>query len=101
MSKVVPGFIFNEITKKFCDNPNCPNHRLPLNDERHYHTEDEDVFGAICGIVQSHIYEQVKVEKTYVYKWIIFKKRVNRIRVKHYNFCDICISAIKMVERGL
>ena len=26
--------------KHFCDNPNCPNHNLELNYEKHYHSDD-------------------------------------------------------------
>ena len=43
--------------KHFCDNPNCPNHELELNDENHHH----DGIGSICGILKTHQHTSIKI----------------------------------------
>lgn len=88
-----------EITSHFCDNPNCPNHKLPMNDERHYHTEDADVFGAKYSSVKTHSYKMISNFTITKSRWVIFKTKVSIPSVHYFNFCDICISAINMVDR--
>ena len=84
----------------FCDNPVCPNHKLPMNDERHYHIEDADVFGPICNIVKTHSYKHITYETTIRHNWLIFKGKVISPIIKYFNFCDVCMSAINIIKRN-
>jgi len=77
--------------KHFCDNPNCPNHKLELNDERHYHDCESSAItvGSICGILQTHAYS-VDIKTNYRLTGFFRKKVIYDVEKKIYYFCDIC-----------
>ena len=84
--------------KHFCDNMECPNHSLELNDERHYHTGTDGCVGGICGILQTHSYP-VEVKTNYRDEGALFRQKfVYDIEKKVYHFCDICNSMIKIYK---
>jgi len=85
--------------KHFCDNPNCPNHNLELNDEKHYHTEvDEGTIGGICGILKTHRYYHKKVIplSTFMGRGIS-----HTVVEKEFHLCDICKSAIDYYKENM
>jgi len=86
--------------KHFCDNPECPNHYLPLNNERHYHSGTEGAIGGICGILKTHAYYKKTVIPTVQTFGFIFRTTSHTTIEKQFNFCDICHGAIKFKENN-
>ena len=84
--------------KHFCDNPNCPNHMLELNDEKHYHDVESSAItvGSICGILKTHPYYVKKV----IPVGLTFMGRgfSHKVITKTFHFCDICHGAIQFKE---
>ncbi len=81
----------------FCDNPNCPNYDLELNDERHYH-DDHVIIGAICGILKTYPYKVKKVIPIIQLCYFIFRTTLHAVVEKTFYFCDICHGAIQFKE---
>jgi len=83
--------------KHFCDNPNCPNHMLELNDEKHYHDVGSSAItvGSICGILKTHPY---KVKKVIPISHRLFFTCSHEVITKTFHFCDICHGAIQFKE---
>ncbi len=84
--------------KHFCDNPDCPNYDLELNDEKHYH-DDHVIVGSICGILKSHLYTIKKQRNKEVSKFIFWKKIIKEDFIKEIYLCDICNSAVQLMLR--
>jgi hypothetical protein len=81
----------------FCDNPNCPNYDLELNDEKHYH-DDHVIVGAICGILKTHPYKVKKVIPIVQTGYFMFRTTSHTVVEKTFHFCDICHGAIQFKE---
>ena len=86
--------------KHFCDNPNCPNHMLELNDEEHYHVGiDKGVVGGICGILKTHRYYFKKVIPL---KTSFFSKGISHTVITNiFYYCDNCKSAIDFYKENM
>lgn len=76
--------------KHFCDNPNCPNHHLELNDEKHYH-DDHVIVGAICGILKTYYYRYKKVIPGPTF---MSRGCSHTVIVDEFHLCDICKYAV-------
>jgi len=84
--------------KHFCDNPNCPNHKLEMNDEKHYHI-DKDCVGGICGILKTHRYYHKRVIPN---KNTFLSRGFSHIVVeKEFYFCDNCKTAIDFYKENM
>jgi hypothetical protein len=93
-NRILDGYEF----KHFCDNPNCPNHNLPLNDEKHYHSSTEGVIGGNCGILQTHKYYYKKVVPITKSKNFIFQTTSHKVEEKIIHLCDICHGAVQFYK---
>jgi hypothetical protein len=84
----------------FCDNPNCPNHKLEMNYERHYHVNiDEGATGGICGILKTHLYfykKTIPVNATFMSRGVS-----HTVITNEFNLCDICKSAIDLYKEKM
>ena len=84
----------------FCDNPNCPNHKLKMNYERHYYIDlDEGAIGGVCGILKTHLYFYRKT----VPAGITFMGRgfSHTVITNEFNLCDNCKSAIDFYKEKM
>jgi hypothetical protein len=82
--------------KHFCDNPNCPNNKLEMNDEKHYHIDiDEGSVGGICGILKTHSYYRRKV----ILVGATFMGRGSHaVITNEFNLCDNCKTAVDLYK---
>lgn len=78
--------------KHFCDNPNCPNHKLELNYERQYNVDEG-------GILKTHLYFYKKV----IPLGTTFMSRgcSHTVITNEFNLCDICKSAIDLYKEKM
>lgn len=85
--------------ERFCNNNYCPNSKLEMNNEKHYHNTDGAI-GGIYGVVKTHYVELKKIKEKYHPRQGIFKpKRLEKIvEIKKCHFCDTCYQMIKIIK---
>jgi hypothetical protein len=83
-----------EFQKEFCANTRCPNHLLPMTDDRHYHSSDKGVYTTeeIIYTVPYSIINPIRRRR--------FFRTKTEYKTKTIYLCEICGNAVDIISAG-